>query len=803
MIVTLFPFFREVVIASSMAWRASPAAFLVMFALCEAILIRSPFVITWVVINKSKTIIFRPVAPTRKLCIYSDKIACHVCLKLFCLALTKVPQYKYVRWRHTNFMSAKNLVIVESPGKIKTISKFLGEDYTVMASMGHVRDLPKSKMGIDIKHNFEPTYLISREKSKVVKDIKSKIGKNTTVWVATDEDREGEAIGWHLLEALDLDEKKDDVKRIVFHEITKPAILAAIENPRHVNTKLVEAQQARRILDRLVGYELSPLLWKKVKYGLSAGRVQSVAVRLIVEREREIQVFKPEEYWSLTAKFLSEKKEEFTAKLTKRGGENFVPKNQEESDKVLSDLENADYKVTAIDKKETRRNPAPPFITSTLQQEAARKLGFSVKKTMMVAQKLYEGVEIDGSHEGLITYMRTDSVNVSQQALAQAKVVITSEFGKEYALETPRFYKGRKGAQEAHEAIRPADLSRTPISIKNYLGKDEFRLYELIWKRMLACQMEAAILDKVGVDISARDYIFRATGQTVKFAGFMKVYMESHDSAEEDDEDKENILPELRDGEEVGLRELLPEQHFTKPPARYTEASLVKKLEAEGIGRPSTYAPTISTIQARGYILKEGQALMPAEIGMIVNDLLVEHFPKIVDYQFTVKMEDMLDGIEDGKEAWQEEIREFYMPFHELVEAKMKDLTKEDVVNETTTEICEKCGKPMMVKFGRFGKFLSCSGFPECKNAKPFDNPNAPAKKEAVKIGVTCPICKTGELVERVTRKRGKVFYGCNRFPKCKFAVWDKPKDSGDALRLKKESEDRRAEKMKGKSKKR
>ena len=696
-------------------------------------------------------------------------------------------------------MAAKNLVIVESPGKIKTISKFLGDDYKVMASMGHVRDLPKSKMGIDIKHNFQPTYLISKDKTQVIKDIRAQIKKGTTVWVATDEDREGEAIGWHLLEALELDEKKDDIKRIVFHEITKGAILDAIANPRHVNTNLVAAQQARRILDRLVGYELSPLLWKKIKYGLSAGRVQSVAVRLIVEREREIQAFKPVEYWSLLAKFLSERKEEFTAKLTKRDGENFVPGNQEESDKVLSDLENADYKITSVEKKETKRNPAAPFITSTLQQEGARKLGFSVKKTMMVAQKLYEGVSINGNHEGLITYMRTDSVNLSQTALAQAKEVITAQFGKEYALDTPRLYKGRKGAQEAHEAIRPSDLSRTPASIEKYLDKDQFRLYELIWKRTLACQMEAAVLDKVGVDVTAKQYTFRATGQTIKFAGFMKVYMESYDSEEEGSEDKENILPVLNEGERAELRELLPEQHFTKPPARYTEASLVKKLESEGIGRPSTYAPTISTIQTRDYIVKDGQALMPTETGMIVNDFLVLHFPKIVDYKFTVRMEDMLDEIEDGKGAWQDEIREFYEPFHELVAQKMGDVTKEDVVNETTTEVCDLCGKPMMVKFGRFGKFLSCTGFPDCKNAKPMKDANAPEKKEAVKIGVMCPECKEGELVERITRKRGKPFYGCGRFPKCRFAVWEKPKDVADALRLKAEQAERTAARMKGK----
>lgn len=691
-------------------------------------------------------------------------------------------------------MLVKNLVIVESPGKIKTISKFLGDDYKVLASMGHVRDLPKSKMGIDIKHNFEPSYLVSRDKSKVLKDIKSKIGKKTTTWIATDEDREGEAIGWHLVEALGLEEGKDDVKRIVFHEITKPAIIAAIENPRTIDKNLVAAQQARRILDRLVGYELSPLLWKKIKYGLSAGRVQSVAVRLIVEREREIEAFKAEEYWSITGFFKNSKKEDFSAKLTKYKGANLVPGNSQESEKILKDLEGADFKVATVEKRETKRNPAPAFITSTLQQEAARKLGFSVKKTMMVAQKLYEGVEIDGNHEGLITYMRTDSVNVSSQALVQAKDLITKEFGHEYALAEPRRYKGSKRAQEAHEAIRPTDLWRTPSSLGKYLSKDEFRLYDLIWKRMIACQMEAAVLDKVGVDIEAREYTFRATGQTIKFPGFMKVYMEGHDSKEEDDEDRENMLPELFEGENVDLRELLPEQHFTKPPARYTEASLVKKLESEGIGRPSTYAPTISTVLARGYVEKEDKALKPTDIGKIVNDLLVEHFPKIVDYKFTVRMESMLDEIEEGNGKWQDEIREFYEPFHDLVELKMKDLTKEDIVNETTEEICDLCGKPMQVKFGRFGKFLSCSDFPTCKNAKPLD---VPVKKEAVKIGVQCPLCKEGELLERHTRKRNTVFYGCERYPKCKFAVWDKPKDSADALRLKDEEEKKREEKRK------
>lgn len=730
-------------------------------------------------------------------------------------------------------MPAKNLVIVESPGKIKTISKYLGSDYVVMASMGHVRDLPKTKMGIDTKHNFEPKYIIPKEKQKVISGLKAKIKKDTVVYIATDEDREGEAIGWHLVEALELGNRKD-LKRIVFHEITKPAILEAIENPRSIDKHLVDAQQARRILDRLVGYELSPLLWKKIKYGLSAGRVQSVAVRLVADREREIMAFKPEEYWSLVAEMTPEKsKDLFLAKLTKFKGENLKVTNEKQSKDILKDLEGATYEVTSVEKKESNRNPAPPFTTSTLQQEAARKLGFSVKKTMMVAQHLYEGVELDTGHEGLITYMRTDSVNISQIALKQAQEVIAKEFGKEYGLKEPRMYKGKKGAQEAHEAIRPSDLSRTPDSIKKYLEKDELRLYELIWKRTLACQMAQAILDQVGVDVEANGYTFRATGQTIRFSGFMQVYMEGQDDEEEDDE--EGILPELAEGEHPKLKKLLPEQHFTKPPARYTEASLVKKLEAEGIGRPSTYAPTISTILTRGYIEKEAKQLKPTDIGFLVNDFLVEHFPKVLDYQFTVRMEEMLDEVEEGKESWQEEIREFYEPFHKLVEDKMENIKKEDVITEKTDEICDLCGKPMMIKFGRYGKFLSCTNFPECKNAKPLDEATGgvdEAKEKEVEelqkklggkkcpkcgkpmevktgrfgsylacvdypkcktsetilktIGIKCPECGKGELVERHTRKGGKPFYGCNKYPKCKFAVWEKPTSGEHAMELKK-----------------
>jgi DNA topoisomerase-1 len=744
-------------------------------------------------------------------------------------------------------MPAKNLVIVESPGKIQTISKYLGPDYTVMASMGHVRDLPKTKMGIDTKHNFEPKYIIPKEKQKVISGLKAKIKKDTAVYIATDEDREGEAIGWHLVEALELEDRKD-LKRIVFHEITKPAIQEAIENPRTIDKHLVDAQQARRILDRLVGYELSPLLWKKIKYGLSAGRVQSVAVRLVVEREREIEAFKPEEYWSIDAELATEKKKEtFIAKLAKYKGEALKIGNEAEAKTVLDALDSAKYTVTSVEKKEANRYPAPPFTTSTLQQEAARKLGFSVKKTMMVAQKLYEGIELSTGHEGLITYMRTDSVNLSQIALKQAQEVIAKEFGKQYGLSEPRYYKGKKGAQEAHEAIRPSDLSRSPDAIKKYLSKDELKLYELIWKRTLACQMAPAVLDQVGVDIQANDYTFRATGQTIRFAGFIQVYMEGRD--EEEPQDEEGILPELTEGEHPHFHKLLPEQHFTKPPARYTEASLVKKLEAEGIGRPSTYAPTISTVLARGYLEKDAKQLRPAEIGTLVNDFLVEHFPKVLDYQFTAHMEDMLDRVEEGEEKWQEEIRDFYEPFHKLVDEKMEKVKKEDVITEKTDEICDLCGKAMVIKFGRYGKFLSCTNFPECKNAKPLDAetgkvdeakeaelaelqkklggkkcpkcgkpmevktgrfgeylactdyPKCKTSETILKtIGVKCPQCKEGELVERHTRRGGKPFYGCNRYPKCQFAVWEKPSSSEHAAELHAAQGERKSKKKSKKS---
>lgn len=738
-------------------------------------------------------------------------------------------------------MSKSNLVIVESPAKAKTISKFLGKEYVVKASMGHVRDLPKSKMGIDVEGGtFEPVYQVSPEKKKVITDLKKHAGEDVTVWIATDEDREGEAIGWHLVNALKLDKKdgseKDNVHRIVFHEITKPAILAALANPRTIDRNLVDAQQARRVLDRLVGYELSPLLWKKIRYGLSAGRVQSVAVRLIVEREREIRAFKPEEYWSVLADYVKDGKK-FQGALSKIDGKKAVISNKETADKIFEDLKGAAHTVTSVERKEVRRAPAAPFTTSTLQQEAARKLGFSVKKTMTIAQHLYEGVEVNGETKGIITYMRTDSVNLSQIATAQAREVIEAHFGKEFALEAPRLYKGKKGAQEAHEAIRPVDLSIIPEQIKDQLEKDEIRLYELIWKRTIACQMKEALLEQVGVDIATSvakeplPYTFRATGQTVLFSGFMKAYTEDKDEDDTSEDDGEKLLPILTESEKLDCKEITPNQHFTKPPARYTEASLVKKLESEGIGRPSTYAPTISTVIDRGYVLRDKRQLSPTDLAEVVTDMLVEHFPSIVDVQFTAKMEEDLDGVAEGKQKWVPLIKAFYDPFHAAIVEKDATLKKSDIVNSESTEMCEKCGKPMVIKLGRFGKFLSCSNYPTCKNAKPIEAKPGEAgangevqvveksaerlalekslegkmcekcgKPMAIKrgrfgeflgctgypecknlqsitisTGIKCPECGKGELVEKKTRKGGRAFYGCNKYPKCKFASWDKP----------------------------
>lgn len=645
----------------------------------------------------------------------------------------------------------KKLVIVESPTKAKTISRFLSGDFEISSSYGHVRDLPKSKMGIDIENNFEPTYVIPTKSRKRVNELKKEAERAKEVILASDEDREGEAIAWHLTKALELPEEK--IKRITFHEITKDAIREAIENPRNIDLNLVDAQQARRILDRLVGYELSPFLWKKVFKGLSAGRVQSVAVRLIVEREREIKNFKPQEYWSITAG-LKKNSSQFESKLVKKNGktlDKFAIKNKNEADKIIKDLDGAQYKVEKVEKKEVKRNPNAPFTTSTLQQEAWRRLGFSAKQTMMFAQQLYEN--------GFITYMRTDSVNLSESSVKMAKKAIQDKFGKEFSLDKPRKFKTKsKSAQEAHEAIRPTNPEKAPEDLKKKIDAKQFKLYDLIWRRFIASQMKEALFDSTSVDIDANSYTFRATGSVIKFKGWLKIYPSKF---------KEEILPELKEKEPLNLVKLSPNQHFTEPPPRYTEASLVKTLEEHGIGRPSTYAPIISTIQTRNYVEKnEQKKFAPTETGTTVNDLLAEHFPNIVDFGFTAKMEEDLDKIAEGKIKWSPVIKDFYGPFHKNLTEKYEEVEKQNH-DEETNEICEKCGKPMIIKHGRFGRFLACTGFPECKNTKAL-------KQEPEKIGMKCPKCSEGEVIKKFT-KRKRMFYGCSRWPECNFASWQNP----------------------------
>ena len=660
------------------------------------------------------------------------------------------------------------LVIVESPTKAKTISRFLGRDFKVESSYGHVRDLPKSTLGIDVEKTFEPKYVIPTKSRKQVNLLKKEAEGADKIILATDEDREGEAIAWHLIAALGLENRPGNkIERIVFHEITEKAIKEALKNPRELDLKLINAQQARRILDRIVGYKLSPFLWKKVYRGLSAGRVQSVAVRLIAEREREIQNFKPEEYWTISANLKkTDTKEELEANLAKKDGaaiDKFDIKTKADADKIANELERQEWRVLGVEKKAVSKNPWPPFTTSTLQQEAFRRLGFSAKQTMRLAQQLYEGVELGEQATGLITYMRTDSLNLSEDSLASAKEYLAREVGEKYALPSPRRFKTKsKGAQEAHEAIRPSDPARTPESVKPFLDQRQYRLYDLIWRRFTASQMPQALFDATSVDIKAGlpaqagDYTFRANGQTLKFDGFLKIYPLKF---------TELSLPELKLEDELELVKLRPAQHFTEPPPRFSEASLIKILEKNGIGRPSTYAPTISTIQERGYVKKnEKRQLEPSEVGFIVNDMLVEHFPEIVDIQFTAKMEEELDEIALGKKEWLPLIKEFYEPFSKHLAEKYESVEKQEF-NENTDEVCEKCGKPMIIKRGRFGKFLACSGFPECKNTK-----NLPP----VSLHLTCPKCKEGEIVERSTR-RGRMFYGCSRYPKCDFASWQRP----------------------------
>ena len=657
------------------------------------------------------------------------------------------------------------LIIVESPTKSKTLSRFLEKDYKILSSYGHVRDLPQKEMGVDIENNFKPKYVIPQKSKKVIKELKDAIKKADSVILATDEDREGEAIAWHITEALKT--KKDDIsskyQRITFHEITKTAIQKALKEPRQIDMNLVNAQQARRILDRLVGYELSPKQKKKLIKGLSAGRVQSVAARLIVDKEREIEAFKPEEYWSIEAELKQEKDSKnnsFLAKLVEKDNKKITKlgiKNKKEAEKIKKDLENAEYKVKKVETKETQKHPLPPFTTSTLQQEAAKKLGFSSKQTMTLAQKLYEGISLgDKGTIGLITYHRTDSLNLSSQAITSARNYISKEIGNKYLPEQAKAYKTKsKGAQEAHEAIRPTKAEFHPDKIKKHLNPNQYKLYNLIWRKFVACQMKSAILNSGLIEIQAENYTFKATGSTIKFDGFLKIYNTKL---------KENELPSLNQGELLDLIELKSEQHFTQPPARYSDATLVKILEEYGIGRPSTYASIISTIQDRGYVQKnEQKKFFPKEIGFIVVDLLKQHFPKIVDVEFTAKMEKELDKIAQSKENWTDVIKGFYEPFHENLLEKYEKVEKQQL-DQPTDKKCPKCGSPMVIKLSRFGRFYSCSDFPKCKHAEPIIKPT----------GVKCPECKKGNIIERKTKK-GKIFYSCSRYPKCEFALWDKP----------------------------
>lgn len=646
------------------------------------------------------------------------------------------------------------LVIVESPTKCKTLEKFLGKDYKVAATMGHVRDLPVKTLGIDTKHDFAPEYVAIAKRKDTIKELKKIISKVEKTYLAMDPDREGEAIAWHLSELL----KLKDAKRIVFNEITKQAVVKAAKNPRDIDMQLVNAQQARRILDRLVGYKLSPLLWKKIARRLSAGRVQSVAVRLVAEREKEIEDFKPQEYWSIEALFEKEEKD-FKAILIKKDNKT-IPKlgieNKKETNKIIKDLKKAEYKVVEIEKKERKKNPLPPFTTSTLQQTAWRKFRYSAKRTMMLAQKLYEN--------GLITYHRTDSLNLSTQSLNQAKEFIINTYGQNYWPGFSRKYKAKGKVQEAHEAIRPTYPEKTPQGLK--LDKNTLKLYELIWSRFIASQMSAALFNSLKIDIAAKNYLFRANGQTLKFDGFLKVYPLKVEEA---------ILPALVVEELLKLKKLLSLQHFTQPPPRYTEASLIKTLEENGIGRPSTYAPILSTIQLRNYIEKDEQRrFKPTEIGNRVNDLLVNHFPKIVDIGFTKEMEEDLDKIAKGEKKWVPVIKEFYKDFEKTLIAKEKEIPHKKLTYEKTRQKCPQCGSPIVIKLGRYGKFYACSNFPKCKYTKSL-------KKNELKI--KCPKCKKGEVVEKRTKTK-KIFYGCSNWPECDFATWNKPHSKKSLLNL-------------------
>ncbi|KAF1304787.1 type I DNA topoisomerase [Enterococcus sp. JM9B] len=656
-------------------------------------------------------------------------------------------------------MAYKYLVIVESPAKAKTIEKYLGRNYKVVASVGHIRDLPKSKMGIDVENNYEPHYISIRGKGDVIKGLRSAAKKAQKVYLASDPDREGEAIAWHLAHLLNLD--LADKNRVVFNEITKEAVKAAFKEPRSIDLDLVDAQQARRVLDRLVGYSISPILWRKVKKGLSAGRVQSVALKMIIDRENEIRKFIPEEYWSIDGNFKKGSKK-FKANFWGLDGKKKKLPNAESIKEITSRLDSKDYDVKKVEKKERKRNPAAPFTTSSMQQEAARKLNFRTRKTMMVAQQLYEGIALGKQGTvGLITYMRTDSTRIAESAKAETAEFIETTYGKEFAAHGGRKIKNAQGAQDAHEAVRPSSVLRTPDEIKQYLDKDQLKLYTLIWSRFVASQMTPAVLDTMKVTLEQNGVIFIANGSKIKFKGFMQVYVEGRDDGKED---KENILPELLVGDVVQSVQIEPKQHFTQPPARFSEATLIRTLEEKGVGRPSTYAPTLETIQRRYYVKLQQKRFEPTELGEIVNTLIEEFFPQIIDVNFTAEMEGDLDGVEEGKEDWVEVVDRFYRPFEKELTNAEEQIEKIQIKDEPAGFDCDLCGHPMVIKLGRYGKFYACSNFPECRNTKPI----------VKEIGVVCPVCHEGQVIERKSKKN-RLFYGCSRYPDCDFTSWDKP----------------------------
>lgn len=734
-------------------------------------------------------------------------------------------------------MAAKNLVIVESPAKAKTLEKYLGRDFQVKASVGHVVDLPKSKLGVDVKKNFAPDFTVIVAKKKVIDDLKKAAKGKENIYLASDPDREGEAIAWHIASQVAKNHKS--VHRVLINEITKKAVQEAIANPLELDRNKFDAQVARRVLDRLVGYKISPLLWNKVRRGLSAGRVQSVAVRLVCEREKEIRAFEAVEYWSLTALLEGRLPPSFKAKLVQWQGQKvdnkkFRLENDPQVQAIIQSLENAPWVIGDVEKKERRRFPTPPFVTSKLQQEASRKLGFQPKRTMQLAQQLYEGVEMGSEGSvGLITYMRTDSTRISNDALAAVRDHIQAQYGKNYLPDKPNTFRSKKNAQDAHEAIRPTSLDYTPERVRRYLRRDMFQLYSLIWDRFVASQMVPAVYDQTAFEIPVNEAVFRATGQQIKFDGFMKVYIEGRDervaqangadnnnNEEEDDtQDTDGMLPDLQKGDLLKLLSMEPRQHFTQPPPRFTQASLIKELDEKGIGRPSTYAAIISNILDREYVVQtESRSLAPTDLGFLVNDLLVESFPDILNVEFTAGMEDELDKIEEGKEKWTKAMKRFYTPFErdlKKAQKEMRDVKRQEIptdiacekcgnlmvvkwgrngeflacpkypeckstknfkrndtggieiaVEEEVNEACEQCGRPMLLRFGKFGKFLGCSGYPECKNIQPLQKP--------VDLGIKCPECKEGNIKERKSRW-GKVFYGCDKYPECKFASWDKP----------------------------